>query len=284
MDKRITFRFYKVIRNAKARINFGDALIQISHIPLRVDRERQLATDFHVRAETIAQDRGAIVGEMTRIQRTNFPSEIDGENRIALQTRNPLGHGIVFRYLPGSSDLGIQYDSRVLSPSRFLDYVANMLDDAIFDIEPIVRDDMWDRFRASPVRKLSISIARPSHIERLDRGPAATAIGSIRDMAEAYEAPTISIEMSMGRHRDGALAESVKGIARHLRQHVVKDQVELTRMRARIRPGDERPEEIDLLEDILSVKNELSLRDNDPDANYALKLSALREAMHEWIQ
>jgi hypothetical protein len=91
-------------------------------------------------------------------------------------------------------------------------------------------------------------------------------------MAEAYEAPTISIEMSMGRHRDGALAESVKGIARHLRQHVVKDQVELTRMRARIRPGDERPEEIDLLEDILSVKNELSLRDNDPDANYALKL------------
>lgn len=184
MDKRITFRFYKVVRERRARMAFGNALTEIGNIPRRSGREAHLGTDYYARAEIIAPERGAIVGEMTRIQKTNFPSEIDGDNRIPLQTRNPLGHGVVFRYLPGSGDLGIQYDPRVLSPGRFVQYVGEMLDDAFFELRPIIRNDMWDQFRQSIVRKISIAVASPQLITRVDRGGAAAAISSIKDMAE----------------------------------------------------------------------------------------------------
>jgi hypothetical protein len=290
MDKRITFRFYKVVRDRKARMNFGDALTQIGNIPRCSDRESHLGVDYYARAEIITPERGAIVGEMARIQRTNFPSEIDGDNRIPLQTHNPLGHGIVFRYLPGSSDLGIQYEPRVLSPGRFVQYVGAMLDDAFFELQPIVRNDMWDQFRQSVVRKISIAIASPRLIQRVDRGGASTAVASFRDMAEAYEAPKIAIEMSMGNRR-GGLGESVKALVRHFRQQAVHDHADaraiaadVTKIKARIKAdGDEPVEDIDLLDDILSVREHLELLGNDPDANYGIKLEALREAMREWI-
>lgn len=67
MDKRIGFRFYEVTRDRRARMTFGEALTQIGNIRKRRDREQQLAEDFYVRAEIIDTERGAIVGEMTRI-------------------------------------------------------------------------------------------------------------------------------------------------------------------------------------------------------------------------
>src|SRR5271166_4678155 len=71
LDKWITFRFYRVVRDRRSRTSFEDALSQISNIRRPSARERQLTVDYHARAEVIARERGAIVGEMTRIQRTN---------------------------------------------------------------------------------------------------------------------------------------------------------------------------------------------------------------------
>jgi hypothetical protein len=139
-----------------------------------------------------------------------------------------------------------------------------------------------DQFRRSPVRKISIGVASPSHIDRVDRGPAASVTSSFKDMAEAYEAPKITIEMSMGSKK-GSLAETVKGIVNYFRDQAVHDAAHVTKMRAKIKPDGERPENIDLLEDILSIRQNLQLSDNDPDVNYKVKLRALREAMHEWI-
>src|SRR4051812_46888300 len=116
MDKRITFRFYDVTKRREHRFEFGDVLQQIGAIRRRKDRERHLATDYYVRAEIVEAARGSVYGEFTRIQRTNFPSEIDDTGRRPLSTRNPLGHGIVFRYLPATSQLGLQYDPRTISP------------------------------------------------------------------------------------------------------------------------------------------------------------------------
>jgi hypothetical protein len=84
-------------------------------------------------------------------------------------------------------------------------------------------------------------------------------------------------------HRRGALSELVRGTIRHFRTQAVRDQVEISTMKATIKPEDGAAEDLDLLEDILSVKDNLELRDNDPEANYRIKLEALREKMHEWL-
>jgi len=212
-----------------------------------------------------------------------LPAEIDGDNRIPLQTQNPLGHGIAFRFLPATSHLGIQYDPRVLSPGRFVQYVGAMLENAIFDLESIVRDDMWDQFRLAAVRKVSIAVASPAKIERVDRGAAASAVSSFKSMAEAYEAPKIMIEMSMGTKK-GSLGEAIKAVVQYFRRSMIDGENDVTKLKARIKADDGRPEDIDLLQDILSVRQVLELNDNNPDFNYKVKLRALQEAMNAWIK
>ncbi len=54
-------------------------------------------------------------------------------------------------------------------------------------------------------------------------------------------------------------------------------------MKAKVKQEGEKTEDLDLLEDILSIKDQLELVDNDPEANYRIKLAALREKMREWI-
>lgn len=282
MDKRITFRFYNVTKPRQHRFNFGDVLSQIGAIQPPRDRERQLATDYYVRAEIVEAARGSVHGEFTRIQRTNFPSEVDANGRRPLSTRSPLGHGVVFRYLPGTSQIGLQYDPRTLSPSKISYYVGQMIDGADFEFTPIVREDIWEKFNQGDVRKISIGIANPTHLGVVERGGAQSIAQSFRDMGEAYEAPKINIELSMG-NRKGALAERVRGMVRHFRTQAVQDQVDISSMKAKIKQQGERAEDLDLLQDILSVKDNLELSDNDPERNYQVKLAALREKMHEWL-
>ncbi|WP_147270299.1 MULTISPECIES: hypothetical protein [Rhodopseudomonas] len=280
MDKRITFRFYRVRPANRTRLDFGEVLTQIGNIPRPCDRERQLATDYHVRAEIVERAQGSIHGELTRIQRTNFPSEVQDDGRRSLRVRNPLGHGVVFRYLPGTEQIGLQYDPRVLSPSKFSYYVGQIIDGAHFEFEPIVRDDMWDRFNQGTVRKVSISISRPDNLGVLERGGAASVTRSMRDMADAYAAPSITIELSMG-HRRGGLANAVRSMVRHFRTQAVQDQIEISSMKAKVKPEGEKTEDLDLLEDFLSTKEVLQLQDNNPEENYRIKLAALREKMRE---
>ena len=263
-------------------MSFSDVLTQIGNIPSPRDRERLLATDYHVRAEIIERHQGSIHGEFTRIQRTNFPSEVQDHGRRPLRVLNPLGHGVVFRYLPGTDQIGLQYDPRILSPSKLSYYLKQVIEGANFEFEPIVRVDMWDRFNQGAIRKISISISQPEHLDILDRGGAASATRSIRDMAEAYSAPSISIELSMG-HRKGGLSPSVRNLVSHFRNETIQDQVEVSSMKAKVKQEGEKTENLDLLEDILSTKEILELLDNDPESNYRIKLAALREKMREWL-
>ena len=144
MDRRITFRFYRVSRATGGRVNFSDIITQVGAIRRPGDRERQLGEDYYVRAEIVESARGSIHGEFTRIQKTNYPSEVSESGRRPLGIRNPLGHGIVFRYLPATDHLGLQYDPRVISPGRIAEYLREMADGARFKFDPIVRQDMWD--------------------------------------------------------------------------------------------------------------------------------------------
>lgn len=282
MDKRITFRFYRVRREGRGRLDFDEALLQIANIRRPRDRERQLAIDYYVRAEVIERHQGSIHGEITRVQKTNFPSEVEDNGRRALRVGNPLGHGIVFRYLPGTEQIGLQYDPRVLSPSKLTEYIADVIEGARFRLDPIVRDDMWERFNQGAVRKISISISQPDHLEAVERGGAASVSRSMRDMADAYSAPAISIELSMG-HRSGSLSNAVRAMVRHFRSEAVQDQVEVTSMKAKVKQEGEKTEDLDLLDDLLSTKEVLELHDNDPEANYRLKVAALRDKMREWL-
>ena len=259
-----------------------DALNYINDIQDKPNRQKVLAPFFEVRLESLERESdGVVCCEMIRIQRTNLPPEVEAESIIELSTNNPLGHSIVFRYDHARNFLGIQSDRRVIAIGRFRDYIMQMRNGDDYSFTPVIREDNWERFNRSPIRKVSFSIAGPSNLSDVDAGDE-PAFVALQSMGEAYSAPSIKIEISVGHNRAN-LNDKIKEMVAGIRNFVGSENVDVRSLNAKIAKTDEEPSEtIDLLEDVLSSTEELELHDKDPSVNYSIKMAALRRSMRDW--
>jgi len=275
MEKSFTFRFYDISRSNASIPELVDMLKEIATEPDKELRQVQLAQDYVVRLEHLEDDgTDAVIGEFTRCQSTNLPSELDGATRKALAAKK-LGHSVVFRYNRKVGILGIQYDPRIMSPGRILDYVASFNPKAIYSMMPRINEKAWERFNQGKTKKLVIRIANPTDLGALD-GPAKAASESFKAMADAYDAPVVTIEISMG-HRKGFLSQAVTAVAEKFSQLGITGAY-VDKMTAKTVVNDE-TENIDLLEDRQVIKDTLPIDDRDPDKNYFVKKSYLSNEM-----
>ena len=275
MDKKFTFRYYDLTRDDGRSPRFADILDDIIKIPEAADREKQLAANFIVRLERLEKDGAdAVVGEMVRCQGTNLPSEIvDGTRQII--DADQLGHSVVFRYNFRLGKLGIQYDVRTLSPGRLLEYVSAFHAAAIYSLQPIVNADAWRKFMAGDVRRLTARIANPSDMGELDGVHNAAGQG-FKAMAEAYNAPMITLEISMGTF-PGALSKATNALAQGLAAMNFPG-VSLDKLRGKVVTNDQ-IEEFDLIEDRVVTKADLEIHDKDHNVNWNIKRKFLSDDM-----
>src|SRR5690606_11815690 len=106
--------------------------------------------------------------------------------------------------------LAIHYDTRVVSPGRFNDYLAQMHHPGQFTMEPVMDAAALARFQAQPLRKLRVKLARPQKLDALDDESAAAG-AAIQSLGDAYEAPVVTLELSMG-HNKGQLGAAAKAM------------------------------------------------------------------------
>jgi hypothetical protein len=277
MERSVSFRFYKVERRTQQVPALAEVLQQIAGVVPKKGREREVATDVILRLEEFEKDGpSAVVGELVRVQTTNLPSEVLPTGRSALSTKNPLGHGVAFRYVPSSGVLCFQHEPRIASVGRFIDYLSTAWSGANYVVAPMLRPGAWKRFNSGEVRKLAVRIASPDHLG--DVGPKDQAAASaIKAMAAAYEAPSIRIEFSMG-NRKGKLAEAVKTFAKGIWDSVQKGGAGVEQLQAVTYSEDGR-DEIDLIEERLKIGDDLALDDRDPEKNYKIKKAFLSTQM-----
>jgi hypothetical protein len=278
LERTFTFRFYDISRDDEKIPSMVDMLRQIAGEHDKVKREKQLATDYVVRLENFEDDgANAVVGELIRCQDTNLPAEISKGARKTL-TAERLGHSIVFRLNHKTGAFGIQYDSRVVSPGRILDYVASFNPKAIYSMAPRINAEAWKKFVAGDTRKLAIRIANPENMELLS-GTGAAASQGIRAMGEAYGAPSISVEISMGHHK--GFLKSAEGLAKKLLDGFGAG-ARLDKLMAVTVSGDE-SEVIDLIEDRLVSRDELEIHPRDPETNWTIKRDHLIREMKRLV-
>jgi len=257
-------------------------LQRIAAIRDKEKREALIGAGIRVRLETLIVDGDAVDGEFTRMQTTNFPSEVHATGTRPLPVAGPLGHGVAFRYDEKKSVMAIQYDKRTLSPGRAFEYISAKWDGASFRLLPKLRDDMWERFQGGPTRKISLTIANPTHYQVV-AGAGQAAGQAARALATAYEAPMVTLELSMG-HRKGGLSETVKRMAESLIKLSANDDVDLRTLKAYTAQGEGQPnDEIDLIDELLSVRDELTLPDNNPNRNYQIRRAFLRTVMNKHV-
>lgn len=279
MPSRLTIRFYSVEKLNPNGLSLKRALEQLDALEFPA-RERQLMAGLTVRLERYADDAGELAGEFTRVRTTNFPFEVRPDGAARLPTNGPIGDGVVFRFRPADHTLAIQYDTRIVSPGRAMDYLMQFDNRGAFKITPKMDEENWRKFRESPVRKLKIGIASPDHLGNIEDEGAAVA-RSFQELSEAYGAPVITIEMGMG-NRLGALGDATKGLARAMADLFRGGEADLRSLRAKVKPNEDMPaEDINLIDEIISDKFELELPQNDPDRSYAVRSEFLKNRLRQ---
>lgn len=283
MERTVTFRFYKIGRHKESDPSLLSVLDEIAKLKPRKKREQLIDTDFVVRLEEYEKSGpNAVVGEIIRVQTTNMPSEVEDDGRVPLTTENPLGHGIVFRFDHAKSVLGIQHDPRIVSAGRFLDYVQTCWPEANYTILPMLKPAAWERFNKGEITKLVFRLANPENLGSIGDAHASAAAG-IRAMGEAYDAPSVKVELSMGSgRRHGHLAEAVKGLAKGIVNSAKEGAFGVEALQA-VAYVDDARDEIDLIEERLKVRENLPLDDKDPEKNYKIKKAFLTRKMVEEI-
>lgn len=237
-------------------------------------RQATLMYGIIARLERLETGPDFVTGEFTRLQNTNFPSEVHEDGVVPLSVDGPLGHGIVFRFRPSDSLLAIQYDPRILAPSRINAYLLEIRADATYIFRPRMNQDSWARMAQHPLRKLTLGVASPADLAEIEDAGASVA-DALRSMGEAYEAPSITVELGMGR-RNGALGEATKEMARRFFEKFQQEEVDLRKLRGVVETEQGIPnDEINLLDEVLSKKEELDLPENDPEKSYQMRKSWL---------
>lgn len=279
MANKLSIRFYTVEKLNPNGFSLRQAL-QLIDRALHPQREREVVAGFSVRLERYSNDAGELAGEFTRVRTTNFPFEVRDNGVRRLRTNGPLGDGVAFRFRRADHTLAMQYDNRIVSPRRAMDYLMAFDARAAFKITPKMDSENWRKFRTNPLRKLRVAVASPDHLADIE-DPAAPVVQSFRELGDAYDAPMIVLEIGMG-HRQGELSEAAKGLAEAMFSRFVSHGADLRSLKARVESDDGgRTDEVNLIDEILSDKTELDLPRNDPERSYQIRRDFLRQRLRE---
>jgi hypothetical protein len=279
LPKTVTVRFFQIGKLHPAGLNLRNALDQIAALGQPGARERQLAAGYRCRLERYVPTQGYLTGEMTRVRSEDFPSEVHPHGTAQLNVGVPIGEGVAFRFRERDHVLAIQYDNRVVSPGRFLDYVMQSVPVAQFTIEAKADADALRNFRAKPLKKVKIKLAQPQDLRAVEPSMQSAA-RSFRSLGRDYAAPIVTLEMSVG-HEDGSLSQEAKRMVEGFvrRAAAPLSNVRSVRIKPDNGPGIEN-REVDLLDALLSVKDEVATP-NDPDANYDARRRLIERALNE---
>lgn len=277
MPKSITVRFYEIGKLTPHGASLRQALQEIYDSGPPGAREVQLSEGFVCRLERLHATAGFVSGEMLRVRTTDFPCEVLREGTRRLDVEGPIGDGIAFRFREADSRLAIQFDPRVVSPGRMFDYVAQWHRTPLFGYTPTMDDEAIARFRAQPLRKVKIKLASPRNLAVVEDASAPAAI-ALRNLGEDYGAPVVTLELSMG-HAKGHLAEGAKQMAEGF-LHMLGEGADVRGIVVTPDAGEGvENEDINLLDQLLSDKDEIPSPPNDPDAIYEACASHLERVL-----
>ncbi len=277
MASKLSCRFYTVERTETHVPPLADALNAIIAAPHHL-RQKQIGEGYVVRLERLSTEGHEICGEFVRVRDTNLPFEVRQDGVQELDTSNPLGDGIAFRFRPSDHTLAVEYDTKIISPGRIMAYLFNYYAGYTYSITPKMDRENWQKFQNSPVRKLKISISSPTNLGEIEPEGASVA-HTFRSLGDAFDAPVITIEMGMG-NRKGELAPQVKELAKTFWDLFASDDADLRSLRASVKPADGVPaEEINLIDEVLSDRIDVDYPGNNPDVNYSVRAQALKDAL-----
>jgi len=270
MHKNISVRFFQILKHNAGDQGVGDTFnIIFSRIGAGQNVEKEVSPGVFVQMDRLERDDDGIwVGEISRNQKTNFPHEVTDEGPKPLSTNNNLGHGVAFSYDPSNSCLALQFDTRIVSPSRFIAYLSDFGAKGLWH-DAILRRGIIGRLGDFQAKKISVGIASPTNFSGLGDE---TIESSVNELGRAYGGANLQIVISA--ERGGFLNDTVLPMVgellgnEHLRTLKIKTD----------RPSGHEDHELNLINEVMKVDRELDLDDRNPDDRFNRCSSFVSEA------
>ena len=248
-----------------------------SRLSRRVSEKSTLQTarriSFCVRLQRYDTDNAPYVcGEFVRRVLSNHPPEATDEDLIPLKLQNSgsgLGYPAAFAYVPELKVIAVEHSPRSLSLSRILLYVNMMGEAGKLSSQPIPNKPAWERYGKGKPRKLTITLANPANLAAVE-GEVTGVLSASGKLNEMFDAPVITIEVSMG-HKKGSLnADRVAKLLNFFSKGDGKT-ADVRSLRASVKPDDGSPtDDLDFLNELLASRDTLDLS-GDPLKDYALR-------------
>src|SRR4051812_9138437 len=168
MDRNVTIRYFHLDSLGANPLSFEDAVQRALDLGPNPDqREREIAPGIVIRLERLNRREGLLTGEVVRVQRENIPPEAQAHGLVPLGIGG-LGHSVGFAYDDQSRILAIQFDPRGVSLGRFLDYLSVVSPGAKFDYQTVLNEDAWERYNLGEPRSLTLTVASPQNLPRIE--------------------------------------------------------------------------------------------------------------------
>lgn len=260
LHKKVIVKFFKILRHDATEPTTDDILTIIkTGVDAQNTMERDVGLEVFIQIDRLEKENGLWIGEISRNQKTNFPHEVTNSGPIPLSTLNNLGHGLSFVFDPALSLLVMQFDTRTVSPSRFVSYLKEFGGNSLWH-EPIVKKDVINKFRTLPTRKIEIGIASPKNFTGLEGEEFQN---SMQNLAEAYGGAKITLTIAAGR------GENLPDKAKTFVNKLLENMGSVRKMKITTsQPSNADDHELNLIKDLLSEENELDIDDRDPQKRF----------------
>jgi len=288
VDSNITLRFFKVVPIGGGTPDFSEALkgaFEAGKQPKEREKTISLSDGRSaiVRIENWAPDNTFVDVEVVRRQQDNLPPEVndDGLDPLPLPDGSGLGHSIALRYHEALSILCIQLDTRKVSVGLLLAYLRDIDPTWEYRAEPLVNENSWERYDRGSPRKVALKIASPTSLPHVE-GDVGAVSSSAKRLGNLYGAPIISVEISMGQKSGSLIKDKVDSLLRYFTNgDGSNEDIRKLSVSAAL---DDGAEEINFLNDLISVKAVLDLPRNEPKNNYEKRKNWIKTSFNDKLE
>lgn len=223
MSKRMYIDFYRVMVEPSNGLNFATILRNVWSSS--ESAKNWNARDGHVlRLHTLNHFRNErSIGNLVRLRMTEVPlkGSIGGQlGSLGLQEDEGVAEETAFLYSARFNVIALQRNRYGATPNVAAYYFKAMIGDAVNSItfDPVLTPDAVRRMeRIVTVRRVNIRAAGIDSSEVFGRRRNDLGVKAMGEVMNYFEAPTINMELSVGRQRRGSLAiDAVKSTVQNV--------------------------------------------------------------------
>jgi hypothetical protein len=279
MDRLVNVRFFRVEGLRNDAPSFSAALSRIAAMPLP-DREVEIAEEVIIRLERLIPADGLLSGELIRRQIANLPPHAPAGLPLARLGVDSLGHSSAFAYDPQLSVIALQMARNGVTSTRAGMYARRLVGGPGYDVLPIPTQEMWQKLQHGRIRAVRIRVAAPETLQAADANTGNVSQG-LRLLKDALGTASVEAVLSAARGHD-IPRHNVLSLLRWLQAQREEGRGDVRRLSASVvPPGGSEPELLNLLGGQVGRSMVLDLPDDDPDINYGIRETFLKQVFDE---